>query len=337
MDDLKQIDFQNLVNSTFVFGRKPNGFLHSLLTKEEIPNSDTWTAADSTELHNYYRMEIEKLQQENKLPAKGTYETSVWRERYREKVVQLINQTKIKEGDTIYFLTPFDDDQLEQSETETFLKDVAHIVDSSIDGHIASQTHVPELLPEETWKQRVATKKSEFERLNNTLRLQYEYHDPKSESPESTEHEIDVNNTEPKTVVPSNLVVGFGNQNLSKTHPVTKWQSQSSTILRQLAVPKIFDVDKLSYILFFRNYVRMLRRLFNFTLIQEGLFEEVTYLKFYEGENEGQAEFSINQPFYKDESHDDQRKIHGRIGWYMGMRQFRMHPFTKKNRLPKTD
>lgn len=322
MGTYSQKDISNLVNNTIVFNRKENNVLESLLENTEIPNS---SEMNYDQLKEYYNTRITELKDTGKLPSKDTFATQTLRATYEQAAVQLMTDSVQKKDDTfIYYINPLESGEnfkFIEDKNENYLKKFTRYVQTLINQHVASTRSLPVLPNKDTWVEFVKSLKQKYLTPPETAQTL-----PKP-SADDEKPEADTKITLGE--VPINQAVGVGGASsppqVQTTHQRRKRVSQSSNILRQLSIPSGYDVDKHSYMILFRNYVRMLRRLSNFTLIHRGLLEEVTYIEYYKDTDSSEIKYDINQPFFIEKSLEDRKGINKRIA--ENMRMFRLHPY----------
>ena len=88
--------------------------------------------------------------------------------------------------------------------------------------------------------------------------------------------------------------------------------------LRQQLVPRMSHLNKSFYIIQMRNFLRILKRLYNITTLRKGLLKELTYVRLVSENN-----FAINQPFFKKMNLAKSDTIYERIYKNMGINHYK--------------
>lgn len=338
MNPTETHSIEQMVLNTLVFRRGENNQLNSLLDDKQIPNSADMTA---DKLKEYYSNKLDELKsadesfEMDKIP-----DTEKLKEDYINVATQMMTYSEVLVGNTIYYLDPLEPTKgFKEDNLEDYLKHFTEKTNTTITTHLSEKTSLPVLMNKAEWKKMVEREK-EMKFLPLTIQTvpkeQIDLKEKIENGSNATGEKKESPPSEPKFkggIVPDNLTIGFVNASsngISVSENASK--DQSSNILRQRLAPTLFKAEKHTYLRHFRNYVRILRRLSNFVLIQRGLLEEVIYMKYYQRKKEDNTFdllYDINQPFFKHYSVEERKLRNERMAEFMEIRKFRLNPYTR--------
>lgn len=284
---------------TQVFKKGKDGVLYDLIDDTLIPDSRNMKDVD---LVAYY---TEKYESKKDFPT-----TTDIRDKYANTARDLVIQSK-RETDSgnIIYINPLNH-ETEQDTEDAYIKNFTENLQKIINVNLAHTVSLPTLPNTTEWQNIMRHIRDEREQKKSTT-------SNVTESGEST--------SEPTGGTPPNATLPISQPpTITTNSPFVMSSRKKSNELRKMSVSTDVNLEKSFYIVNFRIFVLILRRLSNMVLIKRGLLDEVTYLTHIVTQENNS--FSINQPFYKDQSKDDMQLSHKQILKLMNYRKYQLRP-----------
>lgn len=338
MNPTETLLVDQMVLNTFVFRRGTDNHLNSLLDDEQIPNSAEMT---TEQLREYYSNKLAELKSEDEsFKTDKIPDTEKLQQEYITVAIEMMNYSKVLKDNKIYYLDPLEPNKgYQEDNLENYLKNFTEKTKTTITTHLSDNTSVPVLMNDQDWKILVERQKENELPPSTVQTLPKEQMDLKKKIENGSKETVEEKDSPPsenktlRNVMPDNFTISNGTLSSNGiTDSENASKDQSSNILRQRLAPTLFKAEKHTYLRHFRNYVRILRRLSNFVLIQRGLLEEVIYMKYYQRRKDGNTFdllYDINQPFFKHYSVEERMLRNERMAEFMEIRKFRLNPYTK--------